>query len=74
MFKVMLNLIFSKKINKERVLICWIFFLNILNIKNVNNKNYRYVQYGYHAYLNLLYGQTTTQLPVVQPDGCVDSF
>jgi hypothetical protein len=26
MFKVMLNLIFSKKKNKERVLICWIFF------------------------------------------------
>ena len=38
-------------------------FVNIFNIKNVNNKNYRYVQYGYHAYLNLLYGQTTTQLP-----------
>ena len=38
-------------------------FVNIWNIKNVNNKNYRYVQYGYHAYLNLLYGQTTTQLP-----------
>jgi hypothetical protein len=38
-------------------------FVNIFNIKNVNKKTYRYVRYGYHAYLNLLYGQTTTQLP-----------
>ena len=41
----------------------WSTFEKLFEGDKTSTTNYRYVQYGYHAYLKLLYGQTTTQLP-----------